>query len=367
MAPFDKRGKNEAGLSWETGYTRINPAYYDMADLRIHHLVQNGLVPCIFGCWGYYLLQMGVEKMKQHWRYLVARYGAYPVVWCLAGEGAMPYYLSEHRDEDKQNQKKGWTEVGTYLRNLDPYHHPLTIHPTDAARSQVEDPSILDIDMLQTGHSDRRSIPNTIRLVSEARAKTPLLPVINGEVCYEGIGEASRQEIQRFMFYLCMLSGTCGHTYGANGIWQVNTRTAPYGPSPHGRSWGDTPWDEAAQLPGSKQLGLGKKLFQRYNWWQFEPHPEWVDIHATREHSHAPYAGGIPGKVRFIFLPSAVWNITLTHLEPDVRYRAYLFNPVNGKEQGIGLIVPDIQGKWKLSIPTPIFQDWVLVLDTKET
>ena len=75
------------------------------------------------------------------------------------------------------------------------------------------------------------------------------MPVLAGEVCYEGILEASRQEIQRFMFWTCILNGAGGHTYGANGIWQVNTRERPYGPSPHGRSWGDVPWDVAARSP----------------------------------------------------------------------------------------------------------------------
>lgn len=55
IAPFDERGVNEAGFPWERGYTRINPAYFDMADLRIEHLVNSGLLPCIVGCWGYYL------------------------------------------------------------------------------------------------------------------------------------------------------------------------------------------------------------------------------------------------------------------------------------------------------------------------
>ncbi len=105
------------------------------------------------------------------------------------------------------------------------------------------------------------------------------MPVLVGEVCYEGIMEASRQEVQRFMFWASVLSGACGHTYGANGIWQVNTNALPFGPSPHGRSWGDTPWETAYELPGSRQLGLGKELLMRYDWWRFEPHPEWVEPH----------------------------------------------------------------------------------------
>ena len=75
--------------------SRINPAYFDAADLRIQYLVEKGLVPCIVGCWGYHLPMYGEPAMKKHWRNLVARWGAYPVIWCLAGEGSMPYYLSK--------------------------------------------------------------------------------------------------------------------------------------------------------------------------------------------------------------------------------------------------------------------------------
>jgi hypothetical protein len=139
MPSFDERGANEAGFPWEADFARINPAYFDMADLRINWLVQSGLVPCIVGCWGYFLPWMGVERMKQHWRNLIARYGAYPVVWCLAGEGIMPYYLSENREQESSFQKKGWTELGAYMRQIDPYHHPVTIHPGNSARNTVED------------------------------------------------------------------------------------------------------------------------------------------------------------------------------------------------------------------------------------
>ena len=276
----------------------------------------------------------------------------------------MPYYLSKEREKDREFQKKGWTELVAYLREIDPYHHPITIHPTDSARNQVDDPSLLDIDMLQTGHRDRGSIPRTVRTVSEAYIHTPTIPVINGEVCFEGIGEACRQELQRFMFWVCMLSGACGHTYGANGIWQVNTKEMSYGKSPSGMSWGDTPWEEAYQLPGSRQLGLGKRLLERYEWWRFEPHPEWVEFDAGKETYHAPYTGGIPGQVRVVFLPTEVWGITVKDIELGISYRAFLFNPATGQEQEIGVVESDDQGNWRLPLSRPpIYQDWVLVLE----
>ncbi len=274
MPAFDERGANETGFPWEKDYTRINPAYFDTADLRINWLVRSGLMPCVVGCWGYFLPWMGIEKMKKHWRNLVARYSAYPVIWCLAGEALMPYYLSKNREKDSQFQKKGWTEIGRYVRRIDPYHNLITIHPTQKGRDQVEDPAVLDFDMLQTGHGDRQDLATTVSTVAEAYNRKPKMPVINGEVCYEGIGEACRQEVQRMMFWTSILNGAAGHTYGANGIWQVNTREKPYGPSPHGMSWGNTPWEEAFQLPGSTNLSLAKRFLEKYSWWQFEPHPE---------------------------------------------------------------------------------------------
>ncbi len=364
MPEFDPRGANEAGYPWDSKFQRINPAYFDMADLRVQYLVKHGLVPCIVGCWGYFLPILGLAKTKQHWRYLVARWGAYPVVWCLAGEGSMPYYLSKRKEEDKAAQKQGWTEIAKYVRSIDPHHHPITIHPSDAARNTVEDPAVLDFDMLQTGHGDRSSIPNTVQRVTGSLTQSPKMPVINGEVCYEGIVEASRQEVQRFMFWSCMLSGAAGHTYGANGIWQVNTAEQPFGPSPHGRSWGDTPWEVAYQLPGSQQLGLAKALLTRYPWWRLAPHPEWVDPHWTSENYIQPYCAGIAGELRVVFIPP-VWDPpNLKKLEAGVPYHAFFFNPASGKEHEIGRVTPDANGEWQCPIP-PIFQDWVLVLDKK--
>ena len=365
MPPFDPRGADEAGFPWEADYKRINPRYFDAADLRIRYLVESGLTPCIVACWGYFLPIMGVPKLKKHWRNLIARWGAYPVVWCLAGEGAMPFYLSKTKTEDAATQKRGWTEIAKYVRSIDPYHHAVTIHPTDNARNQVEDESVIDFDMLQTGHSDRKSIPNTENSITESLAKTPRMPVLAGEVCYEGILEASRQEIQRFMFWTCILNGTGGHTYGANGIWQVNTREHPYGPSPHGGSWGDVPWDVAAELPGSQHIGIGKSLLMRYPWWRFETHLEWVDPHWSKDDYEHPYAAGIPGEVRVIFIPSPAWKPpTVKNIEAGINYRAFYFDPKSGKEHNLDDVTPDSAGSWKPAM-APTFADWVLVLEKK--
>lgn len=371
MPPFDERGANEAGFPWDKDYKRINPHYFDMADLRIQWLVRSGLVPCIVGCWGYFLEFTSVEVLKKHWRNLLARYGAYPVVWCMAGEATMLYYLSPALgDPEKSKQavaraRAGWTEITRYLRSIDPYHRPITLHPSSTARECVDDVSVMDFDMLQTGHGGRDSLPNTVNRVVESLGKEPKMPVVVGEVCYEGIGGQSWEEVQRFAFWASILSGAGGHTYGANGIWQVNTREAPYGASPHGMAWGHTPWEDAYRLPGSTQLGIAKRLLERYPWWKFEPHPEWTEPHSKPENRFLPYAAGIPRSVRVIFMPLAWWTPPLVKgIEPGTSYRAFLFDVLDGSQTDLGTVQPDAKGNWQPP-RIPVWRDWVLVLENK--
>ncbi len=294
MPPFDPRGANEAGFPWETGYARIRPEYFDAADRPIEYLVDQGFSPCIVGAWGYFMPWMGVEKAKQHWRYLIARYGALPVTWCAAGEANLPWYLAKGFPYDDRKQVAQWSDVMRYIRATDPFHRPLTIHPTGigrlSARNATDDPALLDFDMLQTPHAQREAVEPTVRTVQQSYADKPTMPVIDGEAAYEMLNDSLPTQWTRQMFWLCMTNGAAGHTYGANGIWQCNRRGEPHGKSPHGGDYGHIPWDDAMKLPGSRQVGLGKKLFERFEWQKFTPHPDWaayVQTDAAAEPSHA--------------------------------------------------------------------------------
>ena len=367
MPAFDPLGANEAAQAWEPDYARIYPPYFDMADLRIEWLVRSGLAPCIVGAWGYHLGWLGIEKMKRHWRYLVARWGAYPVVWCLAGEATMPGYLAaaSEKDQLRDSQRKGWTELARYVREIDGYGRAATIHPTVYGREQVEDDSVLDFEMLQTGHGGYESIADTARCARSAVRREPRMPVINSEVSYEGIMEGSRQEIQRIMFWISLLSGTCGHTYGANGIWQFSSEEHPYPPSPHGASWGKATWREAMDLPGSTHVGVGKSILEGFEWWRFEPHQEWITPAADDADFMLPYAAGIPGEVRLFYFPRAIapWGMkfTVRSLETSVAWKAVFIDPKDASEEDVGPIEPDSSGSWGVPQPS-VMQDWVLAL-----
>jgi hypothetical protein len=361
----DARGENEAGLPWIGAYERINPAYFDAADLRLQYLVEQEFMVTILGTWGYYLLWMGVEKMKKHWRYLIARWGAYPVIWCLAGEGDMGYYLSKTREQDRAALRKGWSEVGRYVRDIDPYHRLITTHPwaPESSRMALDDPSVLDFEIQQSGHRDIKSAEDTIRILTASLEQQPPRPAMVGEACFEGLVQMNRQEMQRFLFWACILSGAAGHCYGADGVWSFDTEEEPFGKSPSGIAWSDVPWKVAYQYPGSGQIGMSKKYLVRFPWWRLEPHPEWIDSHGSRDNYDRPYAGGIPRELRLIYLPQtwAFGHRKVQNLEPGIRYQASYFRPITGKEYPVGIVEPDAVGAWTIP-PPPVLGDWVLAL-----
>ena len=370
MDDFDTRASNEAGLVWEENYTRINPQYFDKADARIKYLVDEALLPCILGAWGYYIHSLGLKKMKQHWRYIIARWGVYPTVWCIAGEGAMPYYLSTNGPKDRDKQIKAWTEIGAYIKQIDPFEHLVTIHPTDNGRQQVCDTSLLDFNMLQAGHSGYTSVENAMRLITSDKQESPTMPTIMSEVNYEGIMHDTSAEVQRLTFWTSILTGAAGFSYGANGVWQVNTKETPFGASPHGGTWGNAPWDEAMTYKGSQHLGLAKQLLEQYAWWEIEPYQKWISPAHEPYDYKAPRVSGIPSRLRIIYFygPIHPWSepkYYIEALEEGVRYKATFWDPRTAQHTLLGLVKADKEHRWRIPV-LPTFEDWVLLLEATE-
>ncbi len=277
---FDPRSANETGFAWEEKYRAIRPQYFDAADKKIFYLADHGIVPCIVGAWGYHLPWLGVEKMKQHLRYVEARWGALPVVFCGAGELNLPFYLAPGFPGGGEKQTAQWEDIFKYFRTIDAFSRPLTAHPTGfaplSARLLFKDQSIFDFDLLQTGHGMREVLAPTVSTIRASYAAQPPMPVVDGEVAYEALSGRTPAEIPRLMCWATYLSGAAGFTYGANGIWQLNEKGRPYGNSPWGGSYGPIPWDEAMNLPGSAQVGRATKLLRTFPFEKFTPHPEWA-------------------------------------------------------------------------------------------
>jgi len=322
---FEPMWANEGGWPYHTrDYKELNVAYWDYADRRLQHLIDVELVPAIVGAWGRRdcdaMKVAGVEGLKRHWRYVIARYGAYPVFWILAGE---------LHNESKWGVGP-WGEVGRYVRSIDPYQRPITNHTGGGRRGDPKDDLIITYDMVGGSHKQRIAISSAVEILINAYKQEPPMPVLVGETCYEGHMQTGFPYVQRHMFWQYMLSGAAGHTYGAAGIWHASVEGDPgCASSAFGgrRTYDWTTWREGMNYPGATQIGLGKKLLEKYPWHRFEPHLEWTE--------EGSFAAGIPGEVRFIYQPRRNiynWKGTVVNeVETDVPYSAYYFDPATGR------------------------------------
>jgi len=398
VAPVDPGYSNEGGPVWDAKFGSINPQYFDYADRRIQLLTDMGIVPAIVGGWNSVLVKMGVAKMKKHWRYIIARYGAYPVFWIGGGEVYDPPDVDSKTQNPKQSllsawRAPGWTDIVRYIRATDPYRHPLTVHEVSGEDVSLQDPSLTDFDLSQPSHFGWSSIAIEVAQLNMRYARTAIVkPFVVGEVGYEMIGNTNLEDFQRVAFWLSMLNGAAGHTYGSIPIVASNN---PDKPLHRLGQYTFLSWEEGMNLRGAYQIGLGAKLLQKYPWWDFKPHPEWItprgttvlerrpgivgfdigdsstafhlDMSPTDEfmtrpeavypagewkshggNFHQPYAAGVPKRVRIIYIPSLGLLIppppTVLGLEKGVNYRAFYWEPTLGIKFDLGTVCAPAAG-----------------------
>lgn len=367
IPPFDPRGRNAAGDPWDEDFASIRPEYFDLADRRIEHLVDAGLVPNVVGAWGYYMKFAGVENMRRHWDYLIARYGAYPVTWTLAGESTLAWYgdLDERWPEEKAKLRAAWSQVAAHVQDADPYDRLLTVHPgpNSGGLLPIDSTDRLDMIMCQSGHAGYFSLPQSVEFVREAQRRYPDKPVLHGEVCFEGMEGKSWQDVQRFAFWSSVLSGAPGFSYGAEGIWQFNTAAEPFGVSPTGHVWGNVPWREAMDYAGSRQVGLSAAFLREQEWWRLRPAPARV-VDPGDDLLQTPYCAEVPGERLFVYLfrKPAPWKpYTLAGFDPGRAYAVTWFDPITGDRQA-GELSADEAGYVAIDY-APVMQDWVLAVE----
>lgn len=340
--------ENEGGKPYEvTDFSVMNPAYFPYADRRFEHLMEAGIVPAIVSGWGRAvgLNAVGIDGYKRHFRNLIARYGAYPVVWILGGE--------------TDSGQGPWYELAEYVSATDPYGRMLINHSSHG-RGALADHVAFDSDMLVVGHGSWGTANTTIGQVTSSRAQSPAKPVLNGEACYERHMELNFEDLQRHLFWGCLLSGAAGHTYGAAGIWHMGVEEEPgnWGYS-GGQPYDLTTWEEGMQFGGAAELGRSKALLEGYEWWRFEPHPEWTSF---------GFAAGVPDGDRFIYIPNRGtynWSgITVSGLLSGVPYTASWFDPARDRSYDLGMVTTS-SGSWNTpNVPSP--RDWVLVMQAPD-
>ncbi len=193
-------------------YSLINPGYFQALDNRMRYLFDRGFVIAGHPDW---LTESDrlydLPKAQNLFRYLLARYGAYPLVLSVTGE----YHLS--KPYWAENNYARVRQLGAFVKTKNAYKHLLSVHPGTSSAVHFHSENWLDHNWLQTYNS-----PQNIPLfIQQALAYSPVKPVIESEPQYDAIpGKTAPADLQRRQAWVAFLSGAAGYVHGAHGIFQ---------------------------------------------------------------------------------------------------------------------------------------------------
>ncbi|HWQ15453.1 MAG TPA: DUF4038 domain-containing protein [Roseiflexaceae bacterium] len=233
--------------------TRLNPSYFQQLDRLLAILLAYEIVPVlqpVFMGFGWKGLRVAgpvvpPAEYARYCRYLVARYGARPVIYLVGGDGS--------------GYEPQVAAGGAEVERWDAYGQPTGIHYRPHADNRAhQDAPWLDFQWCQTGHSGEH-IPER---VADMWRNTPAKGVANGEPTYEHGGRRGRAagwwQGHEAWSNLCA-GGTMGVVYGAGSLWQWRLHPDEPGHAPYFLAEG-AGWRQALDFEGARYVGLVARI-----------------------------------------------------------------------------------------------------------
>jgi hypothetical protein len=342
---------------WTRKYDALNPERFrTVFDFQMDHLAAEGFVIALGVSHFHNSTRIDVADLRRWTRYLVARYGAHPVVWITCQEMNAP----AHSGGKPFNRIEVWREVARVIEANDGYKHPHSGHQwvLDVTTSPLGQEPWHDWFALQGGHLNSGLTP-------QKRYKgyydfTPTRPMIETEAMYERVdcgGVASADDARRSA-WKAMLCGSAGYTYGAGGVWALKWDKD----DPRFKSY-NAPidaWHTGIALKSADQMTILKDFFVSLPWTQLTPRfddPEWATWNDPERCVLA--TDGNRRYIAYFYGDSS--SGTLKGLDRTARYRATWFDPRTGKTKSLPA-VRAASGQW--AVPEkPTREDWVLHLE----
>ncbi|MDA8438791.1 MAG: DUF4038 domain-containing protein [Propionibacterium sp.] len=229
--------------------SQLNPEYFDTLDELVGILRAADIVPVlqpVFFGWGWKGLRVAgpvlpLDEYARYCRYLVARYGAGPVMYLVGADG------SGHEPQVAAG--------GAEIQAWDAYAQPTGIHYRPHARGDAhQEADWLDFQWCQTGH-EAEHVPERVAVMAQAR---PVKAVANGEPTYENSGVVGKAtgwwQGHEAWSNLCA-GGTMGVVYGAGSLWQWVIRRGEPGHGEYFMAPG-ADWRDALEFEGAHHVGL---------------------------------------------------------------------------------------------------------------
>jgi hypothetical protein len=251
--PRDRAADEGFGVAFEDlpdgRLSELNVGYFQTLDRLLDILVAHEIVPVLqpafhgFGWKGLEVVGPVVppEQYARYCRYLVARYGAAPVIYLVGADG--------------WGTEPQFAAAGPEIRAWDCYRQPTGMHYNPSATNrEFQDADWLDFQWCQTGHLG----DHVQERVADMWRNLPPKGIANAEPTYEHtrteeMGHGWWQGHEAWS-NLCA-GGTMGVVYGAANLWQWKHHAdepghMPFFLGPPGS------WRDALDFPGSTYVGL---------------------------------------------------------------------------------------------------------------
>lgn len=215
--------------------------------------------------------------------------------------------------------------------------------------------------MIQSGHA-RRDATN-YKMIAADYAKKPVRPCLDGEPNYEDHpvnwnpenGYFNDYDVRKAA-YRALFAGACGHTYGANPIWQF------YTPARKPITGVRTPWRSALHLPGADQMQYVRALLESRPFLSRVPDQSLLVSAPGKGAEHVQATRDANGSYAFVYLPTGrPVKVDVRELSGP-RLRVAWFDPRTGTTRASGECTNDQPREFTPPSHGP-GHDWVLVLD----
>ena len=361
-------------------WSLLNPAHFAKLDTRVQAIWDAGFAIAAHPTWLVHVpaSKTTVADAKVISRYLLARYGAYNLLWSLSGEYQYGYDNGKYTWETAD-----WKSLGRFVQSHNAYRHPVTIHPSSqtawkkfaigageqSSSGEFHTQNWLDINIQQTGHQEK-TLKNIPKRLLQDYQKIPIRPSIHAEGWYENhdrYGDPPTAAQLRWKLWATFLSGGAGYTYGAVGVWPFYNPDVDKKPP---LRWNETTWHEGILAPGSEDIGRVSDILSKLAWWALEPARTRVTVAGRKaqydyeEGQQDPHLAALPkDALLLLYIPEGDQGqaIRIDDFAADAEYAAQWLNPRDGSAINIEMLSTDPDGT--IHVPDRLSDDdWLLLL-----
>lgn len=346
----------------------INPAFFQRLDEKVEAVTKAGLLNVPVMLWAINggsnpAINPGVSLPEDQAillaRYMVARWGANPVLWMLAGDG-------DYRGDKAERWKKIGRAVFDGIA-----HAPVTMHPGGMqwVWKEFSEEKWFGVVGYQSGHGDNLAAFRwqTEGPLTEDWTKLPHRPFINLEPAYEDhVAYQTKRKItaeftRRAIYWSLLCAPTAGVSYGGHGVWGWDNGTQP--PTDHAGSGTPQPWQKALKLPGAEQMKYLHDFFVTNEFWRLRPTPMFM---ASQPGQNSPEkfvaaARSDQKDIMIVYVPedrSVEIKLDALPPSPNVTW----INPRTGEPSpAVGVVT-----QTTCQFPTPAEGDWLLLLRSQK-